>query len=69
MAFSVDSTLRALLADERTKAVLSKHFPGRGEDSRIYMVMDLSLRAIAGYPEAMISPEKLKAVDEDLRAL
>jgi hypothetical protein len=33
------------------------------------MVMGYSLRAIASYPEAGITPDKLRAVDEDLKAL
>ena len=69
MAFSVDSRLKDLLADERAQAVLRKHFPNRGNDPRIQEVLYESLRQIAYYPEAGISQEKLKAVDEDLKAL
>ena len=69
MAFSIDSRLRELLADERARAVLAKHFAGRGNDPRIDMVMGYSLRAIASYPEAGITPDKLRAVDEDLKKL
>ena len=69
MGFSVDSTLKALLDDERARAVLQKHFAGRGEDSRIHTVMYETLRSIATYPEAGISQATLQAVDEELRAL
>jgi hypothetical protein len=68
MTLSIDSTLRALLADERTRAVLAKHFPGRGDDPRLHEVMDYSLRSIASFPEAGITQEKLRTVDEELRA-
>ncbi|MCD6289418.1 MAG: hypothetical protein J7M34_02860 [Anaerolineae bacterium] len=69
MGFSVDSTLKDLLADERARAVLQKHFGDRANDPRINMVLYYSLRSIAAFPEAGISQEKLKAVDEDLRKL
>ena len=69
MPFSVDSRLKDLLEDEGAQAVLRKHFPNRGNDSRIQMVLYESLRQISYYPEANISQEKLEAVDEDLKAL
>jgi hypothetical protein len=69
MAFSADSTLKDLIADERAVEVLRKHFPNRRNDPRIQEVLYWSLRQIATYPEAGISQEKLKAVDEDLKTL
>jgi hypothetical protein len=69
MAFSADSTLKDLLADEQAQQVLRRHFPNRGNDPRIQEVLYYSLRQIATYPEAGISQEKLKAIDEDLKAL
>ena len=69
MAFSVDSKLKDLLEDEGAQQVLRKHFPNRSNDSRIQQVLYESLRQIAWYPEAGISQEKLKAIDEDLKAL
>ena len=69
MGFSVDSILKDLLADERAREVLRKHFPDRRHDARIDMVMYYTLRSIASFSEAGITPEKLKAVDEDLKKL
>jgi hypothetical protein len=69
MDLSVNSTLKALLDDERARAILQKHLPGRGDDPRIGMVMYESLRSISYYPEAGISREVLEAIDEELRAL
>ncbi len=68
MGFSVSSRLKDLIDDERARAVLIKHL-GYRDDPRINMVLYESLRAIASYPEAGISREKLQAIDEDLRAL
>ena len=69
MAFSVDSKLEDLLKDEGAQQVLRKHFPNRGNDPRVQQVLYDSLRQIATYPEANISQEKLRAIDEDLKAL
>jgi hypothetical protein len=69
MAFSVDSKLKDLLADERATEVLRKHFPGRANDPRLNMVMYYTLRSIASFPEAGINAEKLQAIDEDLKKL
>jgi len=69
MPFSVDSTLKELLADPRAIETLRRFFPGRENDSRVSMVMYETLRSIASYPEAGISPETLRALDEELRKL
>lgn len=69
MTLSIDSTLKDLLADERARAVLEKHLGRRDNDPRIHMVMYWSLRTIASYPEAGITPEQLRAIDEELRQL
>jgi hypothetical protein len=69
MAFSVNSRLKDLLDDDRAREVLRKYFPGRGDDPRVNQVLYYSLREIASFPEAGISQEKLKAVDEDLKKL
>jgi len=69
MPFSIDSTLKDLLADPRASDVLRRFFPGRENDPQVSMVMYYSLRSIASYPEAGISPGKLEALDEELRKL
>ena len=69
MAFSVDSRLKDLLADEQARQVLARHFAGRENDPRINEVLYYSLREIASYPEAGISREKLQAIDQDRNKL
>jgi hypothetical protein len=69
VSFSVDTRLKDLIEDERAREVLRRHFPERRNDPQVQMVLYQSLRAIAAYPEAGISQEKLQAVDQDLRAL
>ena len=69
MAFSEQSTLREIIADERAKAILNKHIPGASTHPQLYMAMNMTLKEISWYPEAGLTPEKLKALVEDLTAL
>ena len=69
MGLSADSTLKTLLDDPKAKAVLEEHFGDRSKDPRVHEVMYESLRSISYYPEAGISQEKLRAVDDALKAL
>jgi hypothetical protein len=69
MSLSVDTTLKVLLDDPAARDVLMKHFGDRTNDPRSADVLHQSLRSISYYPEAAISQEKLKQVDDDLRRL
>ena len=68
MALSINSKLKDLLDDDLAHEVLVKHL-GNRNDPRVNEVMYYSLREIATYPEANISQEQLKAIDEELQAL
>jgi hypothetical protein len=69
MALSVDSKLKDLVDDERAREILLKHLPEHRGNPQAQQVMYYSLREIAMYPEAGITPATLKAIDEDLKAL
>ncbi len=69
MGFSVNSRLKDLIDDERAREILRKHFPDRRGDPQVQQVMYYSLREIAMYPEAGITPAKLKTIDEELKEL
>ena len=69
MPFSVDSTLSDLLADPRASDVLRRFFPGRENDPQVSMVLYYTLRSIASFPEAGISPQMLEALDQELGRL
>jgi hypothetical protein len=69
MPFSVDSTLKDLLADPRASDILRRFFPGRENDPQVDMVMYYTLRSIASFPEAGISPQTLQVLDEELGKL
>lgn len=69
MAFSVNSKLGELIANEKARAVLEKHLPGMSTHPQLAMAKGMSLKMIAAFPQAGLSPDKLKAIDEDLQKL
>ena len=69
MAFSEQSKMREIIADERAKAILDKHLPGASTHPQLYMAMNMTLKEISWYPEAGLLKEKLQALVEDLAAL
>jgi hypothetical protein len=69
MGFSVDSTVRQILADERAKAILDKYLPGASTHPQIGMGMGMTLREISFYPQSGLTREKLAALDADLKAI
>ena len=69
MAFTQDSTVREILADERAKAVLERHVPGATTHPQIYDAMYMTLREVSTYPEAGISSEVFQALLDDLAGL
>jgi hypothetical protein len=69
MAFNRNSTVRQVLADDAARAVLEKHVPGASTHPDLPMAMDMSLVAVAGYPESGITPERLEALVAELEKL
>ncbi len=72
MSFTIHSTLRDILSDERAKAILEKHMPGASSHPDLPMAMHMTLQQISYYPEAAeagLSQEKLQVIDADLKAL
>ena len=66
MAFTGDSTINDLLANEKAKAIMEKHIPGFSTHPQLSMVKYTSLKTVAAFPEANILPDKLAAIIEDL---
>lgn len=68
MAFSLDSKVGEILDDPRARAVLEKHVPmlkSVGE-SMLSMARTMTLKQVAGFPQAGLSPDKLKAIVDEL---
>ena len=69
MAFDVNSKIRDILANEKAKAILDKHIPGASTHPQIDTALGMSLKEISYYSESGLTPEKLKALVEDLEKI
>ena len=68
-AFTIDTPIEALMADERAKAVLTKHLPGIDQPPAYEQFKALSLKALAPFSQGLISDELLGKIDADLTAI
>jgi len=67
MAFNAESKLGDLLDNEAAKAVLMKHVPEmQNAGPMLNMARGMTLKAVAGFPQANITAEKLQAIIADL---
>ncbi|MFN3863640.1 MAG: hypothetical protein ACK4RT_05090 [Erythrobacter sp.] len=68
-AFTIDTPIETLMADERAKAVLAKHLPGIDQHPAYEQFKALSLKALAPFSQGLISDELLGKIDADLAAI
>lgn len=68
-AFSIDTPIEALVADERAKAVLTKHLPGIDQHPAYDQFKALSLKALAPFSQGMITDALLDSIGTDLAAI
>ena len=69
MGFSVDDKCKKLAKDPRAVAVVSKYSPGFTTDPQMKMVMGLTLRKLASFPQAKELADNLDAIDAELKAI
>ncbi|MDL2214245.1 hypothetical protein LJB76_01640 [Clostridia bacterium OttesenSCG-928-O13] len=69
MAVSVDTKIKELQKNEQAADILEKHSPGFKTDKQMKLVGGLTFRALAKFPQANVSDEKLEEIDKELRAL
>jgi hypothetical protein len=68
-AFTIETPIEALMADERAKAVIAKHLPGIDQHPAYDQFKSLSLKALAPFSQGLISDELLGKIDTDLAAI
>ena len=68
-AFTIETPIEALMADERAKAVLTKYLAGIDQHPAYEQFKSLSLKALAPFSQGMISDELLGKIDADLAAI
>lgn len=70
MAFNGDTKLGDLLDNPAAKAVLGKYLPQLDSAGpMLNMARGMSLKTVAGFPQANISQETLKSIIDDLAKL
>jgi hypothetical protein len=70
MPFNADSKLGAILDNPEAKAVLQQHCPElQSAGPMLNMARGMSLKMVAGFPQAKISPEKLQGILADLEKI
>ena len=69
MAFNENSKMKEIIADENAKALLEKYVPGASNHPQLPMIKNFTLKVVAEFPQAGISPEDYKALVEDLKNL
>ncbi|MCX6000517.1 MAG: hypothetical protein NTU41_13295 [Chloroflexi bacterium] len=69
MALTIDSKIGELLADPKAKAILEKHMPGISTNPQMAMAKGMSLKVVAPMSGGQITPDKIKAIEADLKKL
>ena len=68
-AFTVDTPIEALMADERAKAVVTKHLPGIDQHPAYEDFKALSLKSLAPFSQGLITEDMLVKISTDLAAI
>jgi hypothetical protein len=69
MPYSIDSTVRNLLENDTTKAIVEQHLPGFSLHPQLGMVRDMGLATVAKFSGGLITDEALQKIDEALKAI
>jgi parvulin-like peptidyl-prolyl isomerase len=68
-AFSLDTPIETLMADDRAKAVLLANLPGIDQHPAYEQFKALSLTTLAPFSQGMITEEMLAKIGTDLAAI
>lgn len=68
-AFTIDTPIEALMADERAKAAVTTHLPGIDQHPAYEQFKALSLKALQPFSQGLISEELLAKIAADLAAI
>ena len=69
MAVTISSSLKDLLADPKAKAILEKHFPGFSSNPQLQMAMGMTLKQIQPFSKGVITDDKLKLIEQELKKI
>jgi hypothetical protein len=69
MAYSVDDKCKKLAKNAEAAAIISEYSPGFTTDPQMKMVMGLTLRKLASFPQAADLAANLDEIDARLKAI
>jgi hypothetical protein len=67
--FSINSKLGEIIKDPAACAIFEKYVPGGSTNPQTKLAYGMTLKIIAGFPQAGIPKEKLAQIDAELQAL
>ena len=66
---TIDSSIKDLLANPTTAAVVEKHLPGVSQHPALPQFQDMTLAQVAPMSGGAVTPAIIEAIDADLKAL
>ena len=66
---TIDSSIKDLLANPETAAVVEKHLPGVSQHPALPQFQDMTLAQVAPMSGGAVTPAIIEAIDTDLKAL
>ncbi len=66
---TIESSIKDLLANPETAAVVEKHLPGVSQHPALPQFQDMTLAQVAPMSGGQVTPETIAAIDTDLKAL
>ena len=66
---TINSSIKDLLANPATAAVMEKHMAGISQHPALPQFQDMTLAQVAPYSQGAVTPELIAAIDADLKAL
>lgn len=69
MAISFDSTLKEVLESPEAVAIVEKYSPGFSKNPQLKMALGMKLGMCVKFPQAKMTKEQVKALEEELKTL
>jgi hypothetical protein len=69
MAITLESTLKEVLDNPQAAAILDKYSPGFSKNPMLKLGMGMTLRKCVSFPQAKLTADQIKSLEEELIAL
>ncbi|MDM0045785.1 hypothetical protein QTH91_14955 [Variovorax dokdonensis] len=69
MAYSLESTVNELLANDAARAIIDKYLPGASSHPQVGMAGGMTLAAVVQFGGKLFPPQTVEKIEAELRAL